>query len=58
VGVFRLDNEVTLKRWHREGDRVLLKGDNPEFESLIIERKDLDDLGVIGQVIGIYRPVP
>ena len=22
VGVFRLDNEVTLKRWHREGDRV------------------------------------
>ena len=58
VGVFRLDNEVTLKRWHREGDRVLLKGDNPEFESLIIEPKDLDDLGVIGQVIGIYRPVP
>jgi len=58
VGVFRLDNEVTLKRWHREGDQVVLKGDNPEFEPLTIERKNLDDLGVIGQVIGIYRPVP
>ena len=58
VGVFRLDNEVTLKRWHREGDRVILKGDNPKFEPLTIERKNLADLGVIGQVIGIYRPVP
>jgi repressor LexA len=57
VGVFRLDNGVTLKRWHREGDRVVLKGDNPEFEPLTIERKNLTDLGVVGQVIGIYRPV-
>jgi repressor LexA len=57
VGVFRVNDEVTLKRWHREGDRMVLKGDNPEFESLIIERKNLDSLGVIGQVIGIYRPV-
>jgi repressor LexA len=58
VGVFRLDNEVTLKRWHREGDRVVLRGDNPEFEPLTIEQKNRADLGVIGQVIGIYRPVP
>jgi repressor LexA len=58
VGVFRLDNEVTLKRWHRAGDRVVLKGDNPEFEPVTIERKNLADLGVVGQVIGIYRPVP
>ena len=58
VGVFRLDNEVTLKRWHREGDRVILRGDNPEFKPLTIELKNLDDLGVIGQVIGIYRSMP
>jgi repressor LexA len=57
VGVFRLDNEVTLKRWHREGDRVFLKGDNPSFEQLVIEKEDLVYLGIIGQVIGIYRPV-
>jgi repressor LexA len=57
VGVFRVESEVTLKRWHRDGDRVVLKGDNPEFEPLTIERENLDDLGVIGQVIGIYRPM-
>ncbi|MBI5585817.1 MAG: repressor LexA [Deltaproteobacteria bacterium] len=57
VGVFRVENEVTLKRWHRQGEGVLLKGDNPSFEPLVIKKKDLADLGIIGQVIGIYRPV-
>ena len=57
VGVFRVENEVTLKRWHRQGEQVLLKGDNPVFAPLVIEGKDLAGLGVIGQVIGIYRPV-
>jgi repressor LexA len=57
VGVFRVENEVTLKRLYREGGNVLLKGDNPAFAPLVIERKDLADLGIIGRVIGIYRPV-
>lgn len=55
VGVFRVENEVTLKRLYREGHKVLLKGDNPAFEPLVIEKKDLAGLGVIGRVIGIYR---
>jgi repressor LexA len=57
MGVFRVENEVTLKRWHRQGDRVLLKGDNPSYAPLVIEKNDLPGLGVIGQVIGIYRAV-
>ena len=58
VGVFRVDNEVTLKRWHyREGSRVILKGDNPEFAPLAFDKKNRTDLAVMGQVIGIYRAV-
>lgn len=57
VGVFRVENEVTLKRHYREGSRVILKGDNPEFEPLAFDKKNMADLAVIGQVIGIYRPV-
>lgn len=57
VGVFRVDDEVTLKRLYRKGDKVLLKGDNPAFAPLAVEVKDLAGLGVIGQVIGVYRPV-
>ena len=57
VGVFRVENEVTLKRLYKEEDNILLKGDNPAFTPLVIERKDFAGLGIIGQVIGIYRPV-
>jgi repressor LexA len=57
VGVFRVDNEVTLKRLYKEADNILLKGDNPVFAPLVIERRDHAGLGIIGQVIGIYRPV-
>jgi repressor LexA len=57
VGVFRVENEVTLKRLYLDVDKVLLKGDNHDFAPLVVEKKDLPGLGIIGQVIGIYRPV-
>jgi repressor LexA len=57
VGVFRVENEVTLKRLYKESDNILLKGDNPDFTPLVVERKDLAGLGIIGQVVGIYRSV-
>jgi repressor LexA len=57
VGVFRVENEVTLKRLYLDADKVLLKGDNHDFAPLVVEKKDLPGLGIIGQVIGIYRPM-
>lgn len=57
IGVFRLDNEVTLKRFYQKKDQVILKGDNPEIEPLIIKRQDLSSFAVLGRVIGIYRPL-
>jgi repressor LexA len=58
VGVFRVEDEVTLKRHYQKGSRIILKGDNPEFEPLTFDKKNMADLAVIGQVIGIYRTVP
>ena len=57
VGVFRLDNEVTLKRYYQQNDQVTLKGDNPEIEPLILKKEDLPTFSVLGKVIGVYRPL-
>ncbi len=57
VGVFRLDNEVTLKRYYRQNDQVILKGDNPEMKPLIIKKQDLSSFSILGKVIGVYRPL-
>jgi repressor LexA len=57
VGVFSLDNEVTLKRFYQKKDRVILKGDNPEVDPLIVKKQDLPSFAILGRVIGIYRPL-
>lgn len=57
VGVFRLEGEVTLKRYFREKDRVILKGDSPEFAPLVLKGRGLAALVILGRVTGIYRPV-
>lgn len=57
IGVFRLDSEVTLKRYYQQKNGVILKGDNPEMEPLIIKKQDLSTFSVLGKVIGVYRPL-
>jgi repressor LexA len=57
VGVFRLDNEITLKRYYREKGQVILKGDNPEMEPLVIKKEEPSAFSILGRVIGVYRPL-
>jgi repressor LexA len=57
IGVFRLENEVTLKRYYQKKDQVILKGDNPEMNPLIVKKKDLHTFSILGKVIGVYRPL-
>jgi repressor LexA len=55
VGVFRLENEITLKRYYQEKGQVILRGDNPEMEPLVIKREDYSAFSILGKVIGVYR---
>jgi repressor LexA len=57
VGVFRIGDEITLKRYYQEQKDVILKGDHPEFPPLILTEQDLETVSILGKVIGIYRPV-
>lgn len=57
VGVFRIGEEITLKRYYRKKDEVILKGEHPEFPPLILKGPDLATVSILGKVIGIYRPM-
>jgi repressor LexA len=57
VGVFRVGEEITLKRFYREKDKVVLKGEHPEFPPLILKGREITTLSILGKVIGIYRPL-
>jgi repressor LexA len=57
VGVFRLENEITQKRYYQEKGQVILRGDNPAMEPLVIKRGNLSAFSILGKVIGVYRPL-
>lgn len=57
VGVFRIGEEITLKRYYSQKNSVILKGENPEFPPLILKGRDLAAVSILGKVIGIYRPM-
>ena len=57
VGVFRIGEEITLKRYYREKNEIVLKGEHPEFPPLVLKGPDLAFVSILGKVIGIYRPM-
>ncbi len=54
IVVVRLYDEVTVKRWQRKQDKILLCPENDEFEPIVL-RKDQRDLVVEGLVVGVIR---
>jgi repressor LexA len=54
VVVARIDDEVTVKRFKREGNRVWLIAENPEFSPIEVNLED-QDLIIEGLSVGVIR---
>lgn len=54
IVVARLDGEVTVKRFQRNGERVTLLPENPDFEPITIDT-DTWDFCIEGIVVGCIR---
>jgi len=52
--VARLDDEVTVKRYHQEGHTVWLLPENEEFSPIEVNLKE-QDLVIEGVVVGLLR---
>lgn len=55
IVVARLEDEVTVKRFRRQGNRVTLLPENPDFAPLQIDL-DVQPLHIEGLAVGVVRP--
>ena len=49
-----LDNEATVKRYHREVDHIRLQPENDAYQPIIIHERD-EDFRLAGKVVGLVR---
>ena len=49
IAAVLIDDEVTLKRFTRQEDIIVLKAENPDFHDIIISASDLKDVRIIGK---------
>ncbi|MDH3693804.1 MAG: transcriptional repressor LexA [Gammaproteobacteria bacterium] len=54
VIVARLDDEVTVKRFRRRGNKVTLLAENPDFKPIEVNLRD-EDFNVEGLAVGVVR---
>ena len=52
--VARLGEDVTVKRWHREGEQVQLIAENPDYPPINVDL-ERDSLEIEGVCIGVIR---
>jgi repressor LexA len=52
--VARVDDEVTVKRLRRKGNRVELLPENPDFEPIVIDLRETP-LAIEGLAVGLIR---
>lgn len=54
IVVARIDDEVTVKRYRRLGNRVELQPENPDFDTIVINLKE-QALEIEGLAVGLIR---
>jgi repressor LexA len=45
-------SEATLKRFYRRANSVILRAENPKYDPIEVDAKEVE---VVGKVIGMYR---
>lgn len=54
IVVALLDDEATVKRFLRDGDRVVLKPEHPTMAPIVVSR-GMRELKILGKVVGLFR---
>jgi repressor LexA len=54
IVVVRVDDEVTVKRFHKQGDRLTLLPENPDFQPIEVDLRK-QDVTIEGLGVGVIR---
>ncbi|MCD8378590.1 MAG: LexA family transcriptional regulator [Candidatus Gastranaerophilales bacterium] len=57
VYVFCYKSEIFVKRLAKNVDEIIIKSDNPNYSMRYIKGEDMNDLQIIGQIVGIVRNI-
>lgn len=49
-----LDDGAVIKRFYRFEDRIELRSENPDYETIVLDR-DYEHFEIVGVVVGVYR---
>lgn len=55
IYVFSFNNELFIKRLAKNFDEIIIKSDNPEYRLRTINGSTMNELQVIGKIIGIIK---
>jgi repressor LexA len=55
IVVAMIDEEATVKRMYREGDRVRFQPSNPRMAPIYVRESDFRSTMILGVVVGVYR---
>ncbi|MCR5265874.1 MAG: helix-turn-helix domain-containing protein [Cyanobacteria bacterium RUI128] len=57
VYVFCYRSEVFVKRLSKNLDEIVIKSDNPDYGTRVVSGEDINDLDIIGQIVGVVRNI-
>ena len=55
IYVFCYDNQIFVKRLYHNISEIIIKSDNPEFKTNYIQKEEMNNLNIIGQIAGLIR---
>lgn len=55
IYVFCYKSEIFVKRLSKNLDEIIIKSDNPNYGQKTIQNEEINEINIIGQVIGIMR---
>jgi repressor LexA len=55
IVVALIDEEATLKRYYRTPDRIELRPENPDFQTITLEASEGRRVAILGRVAGVFR---
>lgn len=57
IYVFCYKSEIFVKRLSKNVDEILIKSDNPNYGQKVVTNEDMNEIKIIGQVVGITRSI-